>query len=297
MRVNQYCAECLYDKQQNLTDDKEYLSEIKQIIDNRGEDDTAPYLVYLFSKAYEKKFGQRHSYSEIKKKYNDYVLSMESTIRNNIEASADPLAVSLLYARAGNYIDFGAMNSVDEKTFLSLLEDTSFNDRDRDTYASFIEDCRKGTSFLLISDNCGEIVLDKLFLEQLKKRFPDLEISVMVRGGEILNDATEQDAHYTGIDKLAKIVSNGMPVAGTVYNLLADEAKNVLDNAGVILAKGQGNYESLCRQGRHIYYSFLCKCDLFTGRFNVPKLTGLFIRETGETGDGSLSPSPGSIVS
>lgn len=122
-------------------------------------------------------------------------------------------------------------------------------------------------------------MLDKLFIEQLRKRFPELEIKIMVRGSEVLNDATLEDACYVGMDKLTEVISNGNAVAGTVYDMLPDEAKKALDTADVILAKGQGNYESLCRQGRHIFYSFLCKCELFTSRFNVPRLTGVFVEE------------------
>ena len=101
----------------------------------------------------------------------------------------------------------------------------------------------------------------------------------MVRGAEVLNDATLEDAKYVGLDETGRIITNGDAVAGTVYELLSDEAKEALDSADLILAKGQGNYESLCRQGRHIFYSFLCKCDLFMARFDVPRLTGIFTEE------------------
>ena len=69
---------------------------------------------------------------------------------------------------------------------------------------------------------------------------------------------------------------------GTVYEMLTDEAKSAIDHADVILAKGQGNYESLSKQGRHIFYSLLCKCDLFIERFGVPRLTGIFVEESGD---------------
>ena len=279
MRINDSCAECLFDKQQHLTDDQEYLARVKEIIDSRDENDTSPYLVYLFTKEYEKRFGKNASYKEIKKRYNDLVLSMESSMRDKIENATDPLLESLAYARVGNYIDFGAMNSVDENTFLSLFDEAGIHERDKTTVDSFVKLCAEAKSFLLITDNCGEIVLDKLFLEQLKKRFPSLEINVMVRGGEVLNDATEEDATYVGIDKIAKIISNGNSIAGTVYEMLPNQAKEILNRADVILAKGQGNYETLSKQGRHIFYSFLCKCDLLTNRFNVPKMTGIFVEE------------------
>ena len=76
-----------------------------------------------------------------------------------------------------------------------------------------------------------------------------------------------------------KKVVSGSGVGGTICQLISEEAKNTLDTCDVILAKGQGNYESLAGHGRHIYYSFLCKCDLFVRRFNVPKFTGMFIME------------------
>ena len=279
MRVVESCARCLFDKQKHLSDNEEYLKEIREIIAHRGEDDTSPYLVYLFRGVYEKYFGPCEPYQEVKKKYNDLVLGMEDAVRSKIEASADPFETAFACARIGNYIDFGAMNEVDEETFLSLFDDAKLRDEDRKVMDSFADQCRRGKRFLLLADNCGEIVLDKLFLEQLHRKFPQLTVSVMVRGSEVLNDATEEDAAYVGMDKVAKIVSNGQPIAGTVYAMLPEPAKEVLDHADVILAKGQGNYESLYGQGRHIFYSFLCKCDLFTGRFQVPKLTGIFREE------------------
>lgn len=279
MRVTESCAKCLYDKQKHLSDNADYLSEIKEIIDNRNEEDTSPWLIYLFNRTYEKHFGQRPPYKEIKEKYNSLVLSMEDSLRNRIEASENPLAQALIFARAGNYIDFGAMNEVDEETFLSFFEEEKLQDKESKVLESFLDQCGKARSFLLIADNCGEIVLDKLFLEQLKKSCPELQISVLVRGGEVLNDATREDAEYAGLDKVVEIISSGVPVAGTIYEMLPDQAKKVLDHADVILAKGQGNYESLSRQGRHIFYSFLCKCELFTERFQVPKFTGIFVEE------------------
>ena len=182
MKVTETCAACLLDKQQHLTADQNYLKEIQEIIQNRNENDSAPYLVYLFNQVYERHFGKQASYREVRKTYNHFVLSMEDAIREKIEASSDPLATSLAYARIGNYIDFGAMNHIDENTFLTLLDDACLQERDQQAFRSFKSQCEKAERFLLVADNCGEIVLDKLFLQQLKKAFSHLKISVMVRG-------------------------------------------------------------------------------------------------------------------
>ena len=282
MRIPESCARCLLERQEHLTDDPDYLREVRQIIDGRGDDDTAPYLVYLFHKAFARRFGGVAPYGEIKKKYNDLVLSMEDSLREKIEAAGDPLTAALLFARVGNYIDFGAMSSVDEDVFLAMFDDASPREEDRAAMASFFRQCAEAERFLLIADNCGEIVLDKLFLQQLKRRFPRLQVTVMVRGGEVLNDVTAEDAEYTGLSRVAGIVSNGAPVAGTIYDMLSPEAKAALDDADVILAKGQGNYETLGARGRHVFYSMLCKCDLFVERFRVPRFTGIFLEEYGD---------------
>lgn len=279
MRINESCAACLYDKQLHRTDDAVYLGEVRRLIDTRRETDTAPYLVYLFDRAYEERFGKRASYREIKKQYNDLALSMEGAVREKIEVSNEPLETALLCARIGNYIDFGAMNHVDEQTFLRLFENAKAGEPDTAVMKSLFRQCESAESFLLVADNCGEIVLDKLFLTELRRRFPKLDISVMVRGGEVLNDATMEDAEYVGLTQTARVISSGSAAAGTIYSMLSAEARQALDSADVILAKGQGNYESLSHQGRHIFYSFLCKCELFTERFSVPPLTGMLVEE------------------
>ena len=279
MRISDSCAACLYDRQRSRTDNAQYLAEIRTLLDNRAENDTSPYMVYLFNRIHVKYFGAGADYRGIKKQYNDLVLGMEEELRGRIEQAADPLAKSLVMARIGNYIDFGAMDHVDQNEFLGLFGDTQMREDDLSVYEAFLKECTAGKTFLLVCDNCGEIVLDRLMLEQLKKRFPWLSVKALVRGGEVLNDATAEDAVYAGLDQVAQIVSNGEAVAGTIYEMMPEEAKKALDEADVILAKGQGNYESLSGQGRHVFYEFLCKCDLFTSRFHVPKLTGMFIEE------------------
>ena len=279
MKISESCAACLYDKQKHKTNDPVYLARVREIIETRGEQDSSPYLVWQFNKLHEEMFGKAADYREIKKTYNDLVLSMEDALLREIEAAEDPLAKAFVMARIGNYIDFGAMNHVDKETFLRLFEDTKMREADKAVYESFLGECAKAKTFLYVCDNCGEIVLDKLFIRDLGRRFPGLSFSAMVRGGEVLNDATMEDAVYVGLDREAEIVENGAAVAGTIYGMLPEEAKRVLDTADVILAKGQGNYESMSGQGRHVFYALLCKCDLFTGRFQVPCLTGVFVEE------------------
>ena len=89
MFINENCVKCLYDRQAAITEDKDYLAEIRTILENRGETDTAPYMVYLFNQVYEKRFGKKYSYEKEKKECNDLLLSMQEEIRGQIRQSEE----------------------------------------------------------------------------------------------------------------------------------------------------------------------------------------------------------------
>ena len=286
MRLNSYCIRCLLDRQQErigkFTDEEKktaYMKKVAGIVGDSGDDDAAPLLVYRFNQVYQEFFGEALDYSKEKEEYNSYVMALEDRLYQEVQEASDPLAMSIIYARIGNYIDFGAMQHVEKEQFLKLFHDQEKNVLAEDTYQQFLKECEEGKNFVLLTDNCGEIVLDKLFVQELKKRFPHLDVTAMVRGEEVLNDATLEDAEKIGLLAVANVVDNGNGIAGTVERFLSKEALEVLDRADVILGKGQANFETMNGCGRNIYYSFLCKCNWFSKRFNVPKYTGLFLRE------------------
>ena len=279
MRLSDQCFRCLYENEKRNTPDESYLSEVRDALNRWDVSESAPYMNYVIRGIYEKHFGKSSRYSKIKKQFNDFVLSMADSIRARINSSDDPLKASLFMARVGNYIDFGALKDVSPEDFIRLLSDCSLSREDEAAYLSFVCSCTSAKSFLLIADNSGEIVLDTLMLEQMKKRFPQLGLYVMVRGGEVLNDATVEDAHQAGTDGVAKIVGCGAAIAGVEYGMLSEEAKAVFDTADLILAKGQGNYETVSGCGKHVFFSFLCKCDVFMQHFKVPRYTGMLIEE------------------
>lgn len=132
---------------------------------------------------------------------------------------------------------------------------------------------------MYVTDNCGELVLDKLALGQLLKRFPHVRFTLLTRGAETLNDATTDDARAIGLDRMLPVIGNGTGYPGTVLSEISDEALTLLREADVILSKGQANFETMNGSGLNSYYLLLCKCDLFVRRFRVPRLTGLFVNE------------------
>ena len=123
--------------------------------------------------------------------------------------------------------------------------------------------------------------MDKLLIELLRELYPSLSVTVLVRGAPVLNDATMEDARQIGLDAIhgVSVMGNGDSIAGTVLERLSPEAFAAVMNADVLIAKGQGNYETLQGCGLRIYYAFLCKCQFFADRFSVPLLTGMLVRE------------------
>ena len=286
MRITETCEKCLYDRQKERAErmgdpalTERYLRELTRILKNRREEDTSPYMVYLFDQVFTELYGEQKDYREIKREFNDLVLSMREEILGKIRSAPDSLAEALLYARIGNYIDFGAMKSVDRETFLSLFEREHLGSLNPQVYGAFRQRLRQGKSFVLITDNCGEIVLDGLFLQILHETFPHLTLYTLVRGEEVLNDATRADAERAGIDRFSTVIDSGSAVAGTILGMLPKETAEIVKSADVLLAKGQGNYETMSGCALPVFYSLLCKCDLFTERFQVPLLTGMFLQE------------------
>lgn len=286
MRIVESCEKCLWDRQVKLAETltqegagERYLAEIRDALYNRDPEACSPYLVYRFRQIFAK-YGENTNFpKETKMEYNALVMSMEDKIEEKIESAFDPLEKALIYARIGNYIDFSAVNHVEPEELIRLLEEDSNGSLTPEVYEDFCKECREAKNFVLLCDNCGEIVFDKLFIRQLRKRFPHLNIHIMVRGEDVLNDATMEDAEFCGFTREAEVIPNGNAIAGTVWEMLSPRAKQVIEQADLILSKGQGNYESFYGYHGPVYYSLLCKCDLFIQHFQVPRLTGVFVRE------------------
>ena len=153
------------------------------------------------------------------------------------------------------------------------------NPVDMNEYAALKKDLENGKSLVYMTDNCGEIVMDKLFIRMIKEQYPHLNITALVRGEIVLNDATYEDAQFVGLTDLVNVVGNGAKVAGTPLDRISDEAKELLLNADVMIAKGQGNFESLSGCGLNIYYMFLCKCTWFEMRFQLKQFSPVLIND------------------
>ena len=223
-------------------------------------------------------------YKALKSHFNTLMMNTAAaeSLPHRIEVSPDPLRTALGYAMTGNFIDFGAMDSVDEGKLRALLEESPHRiSPELPAYVDLTADLAAARRLVLLTDNCGEIVMDKLLAETIHRLYPALDITVLVRGGEVLNDATMEDAAQIGFDRMegVTVMGNGDRLAGTDLTRVSPEARAAILEADLILAKGQGNFETLQGCGLNIYYAFLCKCRFFADRFGVPIYTGMLVRE------------------
>lgn len=286
IRLNADCINCMLKRYlsripENLSESErlEYMQMICERIGSASKEEGAPVLVQAIKKELKIRYNMQEDYTKEKHYFNQMMLEREQEIEDLVNVSGNPLKKSLQYSMTGNYIDFGSMNVVDEEYLKRLLDTVEERPISAKAYDEMCNDLSKAKKLVFITDNCGEIVLDKVLIKTIMRQYPNVEITVMVRGGETLNDATMKDGEEVGMTELVKVIHNGNDIAGTCLSKLSDEALQSLEEADLILSKGQANFETLRGCGKNIYYIFLCKCDMFANRFGVEKYTGMFLND------------------
>jgi hypothetical protein len=254
------------------TDDKilqrEIFFKLVDEVKNYTEDNPPPEIAGDLYKKVKELTGNQDPYSEIKKHGNDLILEHIKNFEQKIKNSSDSLFTALELSIAGNIIDYGINPNIDvEKVISKILqdEDKKLKGDCKKTfdYTNFRKDLASAKTLLFIADNCGEIVLDRLLLEEIKKFNKTLEINIAVRDSAILNDVTLEDAKYCGLDKIGKVFKSGSDAPGTLLKKCNPEFLDIFYSSDIVLSKGQGNFETLDeKKGRQIYYLFIAKCQI-----------------------------------
>ena len=220
-------------------------------------------------------------YAEVKKKSNLLSLSYAKSFQKKIDASASPLETGMQIAAAGNIIDFGAKGrdslNLDEE--LQLLDKIPFAHYDLEIFKEMLGNA---SLLLYICDNSGEIVFDMLFIKEMKREYPNLEIVATVRGKPIINDATLKDAKEIGLDRVVRTISSGSVYPGTILPETTEAFQRLYASADVILAKGQGNFETLLPiSDKRLFFLLRIKCDYMASLAKVQK-DNLVLMQGGE---------------
>lgn len=199
-------------------------------------------------------------YDELKAYSTKKALSFLPDLRQIINRSQDKLLDATKIAVAGNVIDLAAEVEFDLEDELRHILYTNFAHND---FVKFKDELDKSKRVLIIGDNVGEHIFDKLFIETLKKLYPQIDFIYMTRGLPIINDVTIKEAREAGFKDICTLIDSGVDTPGYVHSRATKEAKEIFDNADLIISKGMGNYECLSPAHRkNICFLLKVKCGV-----------------------------------
>lgn len=281
MQLYSECMYCIVEHHWSLVKDcpdearkAAFMRDVLRTVAEADPDEAAPVPTAKLQRLFRERFSKEDGYRSLKRKYNDLVLSWMPELRQALASAADPFKLAVWMAMAANYIDFGILKEVDDARLKRMLATPD----ERAVGTPALEELRAEAAaakrLVYACDNCGEVVLDMLLMEEMKKENPGLQITALVRGENVLNDVCAEDARAVGLDRLAKIVGNGSNIGGTQMAYLGDEAREAMLNADLIISKGQANFETLIGAGLNVYYLFLAKCPHYTKWFGMEHMAG-----------------------
>ena len=189
-------------------------------------------------------------------------------VYEKIRASDDPLFAAIKAAVAGNVIDFGAKEQFDLNEEIAKVFDTPFA---IDDYEKLSKEIRQAGRLMILADNSGENVFDKVLIETIKTRYPDKEVFYAVRGRPIINDITLLEARQVGLDKVATLVDTGVDTPGLDLLRADPDFIELYRSMPLVIAKGMGNYECLeASSEQNIYFLFKVKCEVVSDSVKRP---------------------------
>jgi len=242
----------------SLQDDlrQELLHEVLSIIQKVDMNKPPAYLTTFIHRTIRDRLGM-DPFKKIKSDYNMIAMELYPELKEKVLSSRDPLWTAARLAIAGNIIDFGLFTSIDiSKSVESALKETIAVDH----YDSFKNAVLETDTILYLLDNSGEIVFDKLLIEELLRN--GKKVKAVVKGSPVLNDVTIDDACQTHMTELCEVVDNGSDAIDTILEWTSPEFQAHFQSADLIISKGQGNFETIAGNGKRTYFLFQSKCEV-----------------------------------
>lgn len=271
--MDQRCIFCVAKSLEKLLE-KHHLNEndrnelVQKIFTDLGSvsmDTLTPVLASKIHREIRKRLNNQDPYQEEKEKYNKLMLDLYAELKLKIKTSDNSFRTAVKTAVAGNIIDFGASHNFE---VLETLDKVLHSDFAIDDTIELKREIEKAETILYLGDNAGEIVADRLLLEEMAHK----NVYFAVRGNPVINDITEEDAHFVGIDKFAKVISNGYDAPSTILEHCSTEFMEIWKKADIVISKGQGNYEGLLNNvSKKIFFLLMVKCDYIAEKLNVRK--------------------------
>jgi uncharacterized protein with ATP-grasp and redox domains len=247
-----------------VTDDKKSRERIlRQILfrmANESFDKTPPSVGGDIHRVVRLLSGNNDPYLETKRISNASAFKLMPSLKELIKSSVDPFETAVRVAIAGNIIDYGQGDHVGEEKVKKTVSQCLDQPISKDAINELKEEIGKASNILYLGDNAGEVFFDKLLIEELHG-YP---ITFVVRGAPTINDALKDDARMAGLDTLVRVVDNGSDVPGTILEECSPEFKRQFGDADLVIAKGQGNYETLSDNQKKTFFLLQAKCPVIS---------------------------------
>lgn len=202
--------------------------------------------------------GENDPYRKIKERFNKLALKLYPELRERVRTSEDSFVTAVQLAIAGNIIDFGVNSSLEESCVKETISDSLSGYLDPKQIQGFKDAINAAKKILYLADNAGEIVFDRLLIEQL----PCEKVTVVVKGKPVINDATMEDAELAGLTEMVEVIDSGSDAPGTILESCSQAFRDRFEDADLIIAKGQGNYETLSDADKNIFFILKAKCPV-----------------------------------
>lgn len=249
---------------------KDIISEAMKVFDGNDLDKSTPYYTGRIWNIIKNHTNAKDPYKDIRLYYNEKMMEKEILMRENIAISSNPFRAAVKLAITGNIIDFGGRHDIDETLIMREIDRKRSRTLYIDHHRVLRNKIMKSAKLMYLGDNCGEIIFDKLLIEEILKANPEIEITYVVRGAPIINDIIMDDALQVGMNKLARVIDNGYDGPGTDLESCTPEFTKEFNEAEVIISKGQGNLESLIdTDHKALFFLLMVKCEAIARRVNA----------------------------
>lgn len=198
-------------------------------------------------------------YYEAKKSSNKLALELYPRVKEKVQTADDTLYEALKVSVAGNVIDLGIQRDFDIDKELEHAFDFGFW---IDDYPLLKVKIEKAKDVVIVGDNAGEIVFDKVLVEILNKMGKN--VYYIVKSKPVLNDATLEDAEEVGMNRIANVIESGAGLLGVPKDFVSEQVKNLISTADVIISKGQANFETVDdfeEVQTNVFYLLKIKCE------------------------------------
>jgi len=221
-------------------------------------------------------------YKRMKKHFNTFALAFYPKLQRIIAESKEPLETAVRLAIAGNIIDLGVKSSLKTRDIYKTIDEALMAELDLTTFDDFKAEAATAKNILYIADNAGEIVFDRILIDQLGTE----RIIFVVKGRPVINDATMEDAEATGLADLVRVIDNGDDAPGTIHESCSEEFHRCFEEADMIIAKGQGNYETLSDFDKNIFFLLKAKCPVIANHLGCKIGTTMLRRQNNTYSEG-----------